>query len=702
MNDMNKKKKALPPEVISNDICIRYIQGRDSLEWQILPADLCDTAPRTPAHPLIQIALRGQNINKLFSAGKTMRGHAPTEQLKFQSQEQIKDDTQTRIDTVLSGPNGLALTHSAGLHDAGVQVSTTAENRGTEPIEIDMLSSFCLGGITPFTDDDAPNRLRLHRFRSVWSGEGRHDAADIEDLHLERTWGETPVGLRYGQAGSLPVREYFPFIAIEDTQAGVFWGAMLAWHGSWQMECLRTGDTLSLSGGHGDFESAHWMKRLLPGETFTTPTALVTTCCGTLDDLCARLVSLQDRLAHPEPDCERNLPIVFNEWCSSWGKPTEDALLKTAEVLAENNSARYLVIDDGWAERPPEYTMQFNGDWNLSAAAFPNGLKPVCDQIRKHGLIPGIWFEFETCTDGSKAFALTDHQLKRHGSVLTVGTRRFWDFRDPWTFDYLRKKVIDLLRDNGFGYLKVDYNDCFGIGCDGAESLGEGLRQHLEKVQEFFQLIRRELPELVIENCASGGHRLEPGLVGLTSMSSFSDAHETPEIPILAASMHRLIPPHKSQIWAVLRAEHSLEKLRYVLSSAFLGRMCISGDLTLLKADQLQALKDAQDFYARTAEILRNGTSRIFRDIAKSYRHPTGWQIIVRHHANQCLIVFHGFAAKPDALPPRFPLPDGAWELTRAFGTPGLSIHQSEATINPAAEPFSGGAWLLTRTETLK
>ena len=40
-----------------------------------------------------------------------------------------------------------------------------------------------------------------------------------------------------------------------------------------------------------------------------------------------------------------------------------------------------------------------------------------------------------------------------------------------------------------------------------------------------------------------------------TSMSSFSDAHETPEIPIVAAALHRLMLPRQSQIWAVLHAD---------------------------------------------------------------------------------------------------------------------------------------------------
>src|SRR4029078_7889883 len=105
-----------------------------------------------------------------------------------------------------------------------------------------------------------------------------------------------------------------------------------------------------------------------------------------------------------------------------------------------------------------------------------------------------------------------------------------------------------------FGYLKVDYNNSIGIGCDGAESLGEVLRQQMAAVQSFFRMIREEVPELVMENCASVGHRLEPSMLALTSMSSFSDAHECAEIPIIAANVQRALLPRQNQIWVGIAA----------------------------------------------------------------------------------------------------------------------------------------------------
>ena len=74
-----------------------------------------------------------------------------------------------------------------------------------------------------------------------------------------------------------------------------------------------------------------------------------------------------------------------------------------------------------------------------------------------------------------------------------------------------------------------------------------------------------------LENCASGGHRLEPEMMPLMSMASFSDAHECEEIPIIAANLHRVIQPTQSQIWAVIRQDDSLKRIAYSVANTFQG-----------------------------------------------------------------------------------------------------------------------------------
>jgi alpha-galactosidase len=306
----------------------------------------------------------------------------------------------------------------------------------------------------------------------------------------------------------------------------------------------------------------------------------------------------------------------------------------------------------------------------------------------------------ETVGDASAAFSLVDHLLKRDGVPITVRHRRFWDLRDPFAVAYLAKRVIGTLRDNGFGYLKVDYNETVGLGCDGAESQGEGLRQHVLGVQAFFERIRREMPELVIENCSSGGHRLEPSMLARTAMSSFSDAHELVEIPIIAANLHRLMLPRQSQIWAVLHASDDDERLAYSLAATFLGRMCLSGEIDRLSARQSELVNRAMAMYGRAAPIIRNGTSRRFGQMAESWRHPRGWQGVVRTSVagDAALVVLHAFAAPPAEV--HLPLPIGEWSMGEQFDAlgDGACTFQAGRLLWRPRRPFTATVALLHPT----
>jgi alpha-galactosidase len=73
----------------------------------------------------------------------------------------------------------------------------------------------------------------------------------------------------------MPVRGFFPFVALEDREAGVLSGAQLASPGSWQMEVFRNDDFVALSGGQADREFGHWFKTLKAGETYDTPVATI-------------------------------------------------------------------------------------------------------------------------------------------------------------------------------------------------------------------------------------------------------------------------------------------------------------------------------------------------------------------------------------------------------------------------------------------
>ena len=640
-------------DVALGDMLARYYIDDESknVELQLLPAGktvLPREAERKVIDSLIQVKIAGDIYHGGYAMGGTLRMGETTRKLRLKEQHVLEAESGMEVLTVMQGEHGCVGTHhlvwKTGEHT--VRSFVEFKNEGDETVKLEMLSSFSLGGLTPYTQGDAFGTLKVHRVRSVWSMEGRLQTDRVEDLQLEPAWlGHAVRCERFGQVGSMPVNHFFPWLMIEDEKNHVFWGAQIAHNASWQMEIYRKDDALVIDGGLADYEFGHWRKNLAPGETLVTPEAILTACVAeNVDAASQHLTSGQIAAINAGPAVDQTLPVMFNEYCTTWGCPSEENIEGILKAVRGKGFA-YFVIDCGWYKEdgiPWDIDM---GDYNVSASLFPHGLEHTVKAIKDAGMIPGVWFEIDNIGTEARAFHYDEHLLQRDGVPLTTTMpRRFWNMTDPWVQDYLHGKVIDMMKKYGFGYIKMDYNDSIGPGCDGFDSLGEGLRRNMEASFAFIERMKAEIPGLMVENCSSGGHKLEPKMLSVSAMSSFSDAHECAEIPIIAANLHRVMQPRQSQIWAVIRSSYDRKKIVYLLSSTLLGRMCISGDVTNLNADQWQAIDEGIAFYNHAAPIIRDGQTFWFGEPTFSYRHPEGWQGILRVGENgDAICVYHRF-----------------------------------------------------------
>ncbi len=689
------------------DTLVRYLldETTGAVELNLYPAALPE--PPVPESgsgalvPLSFVKFAGDSAGVLYGAGRTMRYSRTNDRFRFDSQEQAPG----RVRTVLRDDSGCRLLHElAWQEETPVFRSTvTLENESPGTLEVELLESFSLGGIQRQLSDEEFLRLKVHRFRACWSSEARHESVELPDWQLERD--EHPGIIhseRYGQVGTMPVRGFHPFGAVEDPEQGVFWGAQLAWTGSWQLEfSFRCESGLAFGGGLADYEFGHWCKRLAPGETLTAPAALIGCVQGDFDALCARLVrGIEQTLRLPAK--EEELPILFNEWCSSWGHPTSDSIRALARKL-RTLPVSTLVIDAGWYQGEEDGRWSATqGDWQVNRRQFPRGLEEVVREIRDCGLTPGIWFEAEVVGEGARAFAAGEHLLRDRGRVITVGARRFWNLNDPESRRLIEERVIRFLKKYNFGYVKIDYNETIGVGCDHPDSPGEGLRQQVLGTHWFFRRLAELNPGLVIENCASGGGRLEPAMFALSAMSSFSDAHESLSVPLIAASLHRLMPPRQNQIWAVLRKTADRKRLAYVLSSAMLGRICLSGDLLELGPEAWRLLEEGLAFYRKLVPVLKSGDSTLQTRIGPSRRFPEGGQVLARlaRDGSALALYFHTFGRPPRIQ--EYRLPPGSWRLDSQFGaedTGWIEMTEDRILRHDPAE-FCGQVLWLTRNVT--
>lgn len=692
-------------EYLFGDMTARYVtdQKKEKVGLILLPA--CEQVPvdiskKQEPDSLVQIKIAGDTYGGAYSQGSTLRNSQTVQLLKFWKQDILQDGKKQTVITSLKDERGYVVRHFLTWTNGDLFCRSFCEfeNNSGETAELEMFESFSLGGISPYVEGDCHDQIIVHRLRSRWSQEGRLESQPIERLELEPAWADHAVRCeRFGQAGSMPVNKFFPYLVLEDQKNHILWGAQIAHGASWQMEIYRKDEGIAMSGGLADRELGHWMKKVEPGAGFQTPQAILSVGkCRDIDDISYRLTKSGEEGADQAPETEQELPIVFNEYCTTWGCPSHKNISSILEAV-RGKGFTYFVIDCGWYKEegvPWDISM---GDYEVSKDLFPEGLAKTVEAIKAAGLEPGIWFEIENTGRASKAYQMTEHLLKRDGKVLTTDMRRFWDMQDPWVEAYLTDRVIGTLKKYGFTYMKIDYNDTIGIGCDGAESLGEALRQKIEATMEFMEKVKEEVPGIVLENCASGGHRLEPGFMQATSMASFSDAHECVEIPIIAANLHRCILPRQSQIWAVIRKEDSLKRIAYSIANTFLGRMCISGDVTELNTQQWGLIDAGIAFYKKIAGIIKYGKSFRFGPDINSVRNPEGWQGLVRMgEERDAYVVLHTVAGKlPEMI--QIPLPDSSgWELADLYSDTPVEVTLKEQTLYyRPAENFKAVAILL-------
>lgn len=663
------------------DIAVCFITVDGVTETVFVPADMTDRlndeklagisplgwmiSPETQVH----IALSGDGISNDFSPGNTLRNSDTAFSLKFKGAKYEEQSGKQILIAAFENDKGLVARQVYSCTGAGyLETYTELENRGDNVI-VEALPSFNMARISPFERFDDPNDIVIHRLLSNWSGEGKLYSVSAADIAFEASWSGLGVRtMRISQTGTMPARGYLPFISVEDKKNDVCWAAETEAPASWTIEAVFRNNAISVGGGRGDFLSAHWRKTLKTGETEKTNKAYLTVTKGSLENAAARLARHFDDTDEIK-DVERDLPVLYNEYCYTWGKPEAKTLEKMLPEIAALG-CKYFVIDDGWFYNVYNDKRYVIGDWNVNKEYYPEGLKAFADKVRSYGMIPGVWYEFEGVSEHSDVYR--DHPdwlLTRDGKIINNGGRAFLDFRKEEVLNYLREKVIKNLVNCGIGYMKVDYNSNAGFGADGAKSYGEAIRQHIDAVLAFFEEIKRSVPSLVLEICSSGGMRHEPRFLSLGDMCSFSDAHENAGGVPVAMNLHRFIPPRKLQIWATIRDDYNADDVKFTVAKAMLGRICFSGNLGNKPQKIIDILKESVSFYEKLKPTIANGeTITIENGGISTYLFTKGSPYLVRRSADGKKKIVYAFTI--DSENHDFSIDCGDYSVLDTFNAP--------------------------------
>lgn len=166
-------------------------------------------------------------------------------------------------------------------------------------------------------------------------------------------------------------------------------------------------------------------------------------------------------------------------------------------------------------------------------------------------MIPGIWLEIEVMGTQCALAKTTDKSwfFQRHGTVVLDRDRYQLDFRNPDVRAYTRSVIDRLIQEYGIGYFKIDYNINAYTGTEyQADSAGDGLLEHNRAYLSWLDEIFAEYPDIVIENCSSGGMRMDYAMLSRYSIQSTSDQTNYLRYASIAANAPSALTPEQAAI----------------------------------------------------------------------------------------------------------------------------------------------------------
>ena len=323
-------------------------------------------------------------------------------------------------------------------------------------------------------------------------------------------------------------RLFSPWFCLRNQTLGTRFLAQLAWSGNWQMQFERPPTDRPLEddplraelGVRFDFGGA---LTLAPGQSYAAPQVAFTATAGGLDDAANQLHRYQRRFVAAHSPGNDPLLVQFNSWYPFPGKMTL-ADMKRCLDAAAGLGAEVFVLDAGWFNKT-DWSAEL-GDWQADPVAFPNGLKELSDHAHQHGLKFGLWLEIENLGDRSQMLRQhPDWCLSYQGKPVQNDRRSQLDFARPDAREWAYQVVDGLVRKLGLDWIKIDYNIDIGerFDCPDPERGGGMLSGHVLSYYAWLDRLRAAHPQLVIENCSSGGMRFDLGILAHTHTTWLSD-----------------------------------------------------------------------------------------------------------------------------------------------------------------------------------
>ncbi len=290
------------------------------------------------------------------------------------------------------------------------------------------------------------------------------------------------------------------------------WILAVGWSGQWAAEFVRESDA-ALTIGAG-MQDTHF--RLRPGQSVRSPRIVLLRYSGgemTLGHNRFRRLMLnryvQRRGGQPTPP-----PVAHNTAATvyrSGQEATEENQLAIIEKAAKLGVEAYW-MDAYWYPRPWHTNV---GNWYCRANDFPRGLRPLADAAHRKKMQFVLWFEPERVAPGTRF----DREHPEYLLKVSETGNRLFNLGAPtaraFLIDFLDERIkrweVDVYR-NDFNVDPLPY----WRGNDSAETQGVSEMLYIEGLYQTWRELIRRNPGLLIDNCASGGRRIDIEICSLS------------------------------------------------------------------------------------------------------------------------------------------------------------------------------------------
>ncbi|MBA2481024.1 MAG: alpha-galactosidase [Planctomycetes bacterium] len=590
---------------------IIVIEIADDRAVRLAHCSIMPFEPATPGaaaqgrRPLVEVQATGQNQQDHH--GSKYTGTGPGNRLRYVAhREQLSADGR-HLEIEQQADGVTVVSHLVLMNGLPVVRSwTEVINRSDAAVGLEYVSSFALSGLGKDGLQPVDQRLRLHLAHNTWHGEGKWRALALSDCGLELMVAQPLNRIAFTSTGTWSTSSYLGCGALENVEVGEILLWQIEHQSSWHAEYGFQDAQLYLRLSGPTQNESHWWKELAPGEAFASVPVAVGVVAGGLDQALQCLTRYRRAIRRPNRD-NRELPVIFNDYMNClFGDPTTAALLPLIDAAAEVG-CEYFCIDCGWYADGSWWDGV--GEWLPSAKRFPTGIEVPLQRIRDRGMVPGLWLELEVmginCALAQKV--PDDWFFLRHGKRIIDHTRYQLDFRNPAVRAHADAVIDRVVGAYGVGYIKMDYNINAGIGTEhDADSAGDGLLEHCRAYLAWLDAVFARHPDLVVENCSSGGMRMDYALLSRQSIASTSDQTDYRTNALIACAAPAAATPEQCAVWAYPLKDGDREEVVFNQVNAMLMRIHQSGHLAELSAERRALVAEGIACYKRIRHHIRD------------------------------------------------------------------------------------------------